>query len=124
MGPSFQKVLPRWKVSLKLHTANIKKFERMHIQIKDAAHMPESHSRNGGCTTTAVPQSWSHIILILHRYSLPSPPSLLLPECSLRPSPGKIQSSQIKIDFYFTPLHRLIGGQFSRSFVWVWWVFL
>lgn len=41
----------------------------------------------------------------------------LLPECSLHPNPIKIQSSQIKIDFYSTPLHRLIEGHISRCFV-------
>ena len=58
-GPFIPKLLAKME-SFTQVTANIKKFERIRTQIRDAAHMLESHSRNGGCTTALVLHSHGH----------------------------------------------------------------
>lgn len=120
-GPFIPKLLPRWKVLLKLHTANIMKFERTHIQIRDAERSLRVTVGLGAA------QPLLYCTVVVTHYTGPmqvphplQPPSLLLPERSLQPIPRKMQSGQIEMNFCFPPLHRLIGGKISRCCLRVW----
>lgn len=56
--------------------------------------MPDSHSRNRSCTNNAVLDSPHHTLYKSYAGTPYSAPSLY-------PTPGNIQCSQIKNDFYF-----------------------
>lgn len=51
---------------------------------------------------------------------LPTVPPVSCLNAAFNPPLGRSSLSKIKIDFHFTPLHRLIGRKISRCFVWVW----